>query len=64
MKDYYTKSLSPYEQFQLERWGSYIPEGAVDETEYENEIKEPINETEINGDDDFNFHPDWYYESF
>ena len=52
-------SLTSYEAWQLSRYGCYIPEGSIDETEYEETFpKEPINETEINGDDDFNFHPD------
>ena len=58
-----SRELTPYESWQLEHKGSYIPEGAIDESEVEEEFpKEPINTNEINGDDDFSFHPDWYYE--
>lgn len=63
MKDNYTKSLSPYEQWQLFHYGSYIPEGSIDESDRQEEFpKEPIEIEKINGDDDFNFHPDWCYE--
>ena len=55
-------NLTSYESWQLDRFGSYIPEGSIDDSEVNEEfIQEPIIETEINGDDDFNFHPDWCY---
>jgi len=57
-----SRELTPYEQWQLEKYGSYLPENEVEETENDFEIREPINTNEINGDDDFSFHPDWAYE--